>query len=48
MIKTWTDSKGLKQYADEHSKAYRNRDEAKPAAPKPVEAKTVAQKPEGK
>lgn len=29
MIKSWTDSNGVKHYADEHSKAYRDRDEGK-------------------
>lgn len=25
MIKSWIDAEGVRQYADEHSKAYRNR-----------------------
>ncbi|MFI6368706.1 DUF4124 domain-containing protein [Nocardia sp. NPDC050630] len=28
MIKSWTDANGVTHYADEHSKAYRNRTEA--------------------
>lgn len=39
MIRTWTDSHGVKHYADEHSKAYRDRDEAKPTEGGAVEAK---------
>ncbi|BAD56377.1 hypothetical protein CRM89_00360 [Nocardia sp. FDAARGOS_372] len=30
MIKSWTDPAGVTHYADEHSKAYRIRTEAKP------------------
>jgi hypothetical protein len=30
VIKSWTDANGVTHYADEHSKAYRNRNEAEP------------------
>lgn len=57
MIKSWTDSTGVRHFADEHSKAYRDRDEAKTAKaevkpddapaedPKP-RARTVTVKPD--
>ncbi|WP_159840212.1 hypothetical protein [Nocardia sp. CY41] len=49
MIKSWTDSHGVKNYADEHSKAYRDRDEAKPAErSEPEEAKPEEAKPKAR
>jgi len=47
MIKSWTDDKGVRRYADEHSKAYRNRTEAKPEEAEAVE-QTVETTPDAK
>lgn len=50
MIKSWIDSKGVRNYADEHSKAYRDRDEAKTAKSeaKPDDAPAEESKPKAR
>jgi hypothetical protein len=45
MIKSWTDSTGVRHFADEHSKAYRDRDEVKFAEGGVLEPKAEDAKP---
>lgn len=49
MIRSWTDPDGITHHADEHSKAYRKRDERKPASKaSPVVVKAEPEQAKGK